>query len=108
MIKLTPPLGLTPAENIWRNFQNNITPDKKLRAKRAKKNGGVFSVLQGEIAKKVVKNGQFGSPKFWQITLPRNRDLGNFGKYYNHEIKIWPNFSLRGGVLILTRWYTVS
>ena len=91
-----PPPPKTPNQKIWKILANNLTPNRNC-ARSARKKKIFFSVLQGEIAKKVVKNGQFGNPKFWQITLPRNRDLGNFGKYYNHEIKIWPNFSLRGG-----------
>ena len=100
-VNIKPPLAITPNRNIWEILANNITPKSKfgkfwqitlprtkIRARSARKILGFLGVLQGEIVKKVFKNGQSGGPKFWQITLPRNRDLENFGKYYNPEIKI--------------------
>ena len=61
------PLGLTPTENIWRILENNLTPRKKLRAKRAKrakKKWAFLAVLQGKIIqKRSKKGGKYDNPE---------------------------------------------
>ena len=75
---INPPLAKTPNRNIWEILANNLTPNSKFgkfwqitlpRTKICARSAffwGVLGVLQGEIAKKVFKNGQSGGPKCWQ------------------------------------------
>ena len=102
-IKLKTPLGLTPAENIWRIFQNNITPDQKLRAKRAKIFGffgSLLAVLQGKIDQKgVQKKYNFYNP-------PAN----NWPKKFQNNITPFQHLAdliVKGGGLTLSAWYAI-
>ena len=88
----TPPLGVTPTENIWRNLENNLTPKKEFAREAHEKILGFFrAVLQG----KIVQNGVTVE----NITTPSQPEPNIFENLENNVTpreKIW-DFIVKGG-----------
>ena len=91
----TPPLGLTPTENIWRILENNLTPRKKLRAKRAKNFELFWRFYKG-------KSSKNGPKKTGKYDNPEPNILGNLENNLTPREKIW-DFIVKGGGINIIR-----